>query len=133
MTDSGPRIAATVRRFLYRSIANVEQLEVALLVQRFPNRFWDAAAVGEDLGLPERRAAAALEALAGQSLLDVRVGETLKYRFNPVTPEQRTAMRLLAELWREHRESLVRAVATKRRALRDFSDAFRLGPGDDDG
>jgi peptidoglycan/LPS O-acetylase OafA/YrhL len=46
MTDSGPRIAATVRRFLYRSIVNVEQLEVALLVQRFGDHIfaWFAVA-----------------------------------------------------------------------------------------
>lgn len=126
------RFPASVRRFLVQSIASVEQLEVVLLIHRAPDRFWDAIAIAEHLGLRTDHANAALEALAGQSLLDIRLGETIKYRFNPASSEQRECVKRLADLWRERREDVIREMTRTRSSLTDFSDAFRIKWDDDD-
>lgn len=132
MSAPDVRIPPAVRRFLARSIKSVEQLEVILLLQRAPDRYWDAGAVADYLAMRPDHAAASLEALAGKSLLDIRLGQTIKYRFNPIADEQTRCIRSLAELWRDDRQGVIREVTAERHTLRDFSDAFRIGKDDDD-
>jgi DNA-binding MarR family transcriptional regulator len=121
-----------VRRFLAASIDKVEELEMLLLVQRAPDRYWDADAIADHLGLRPSDVARSLEALAGKNFLDVRLGETIKYRYGPMTSVQRDALRQIQELWRDQRQQIVAQVASKRQALTDFSDAFRIGGSEDD-
>lgn len=132
MYASGERLPAAVRRFLERSIKSVEQLEVLLLVLRARDRYWDADAIADHLGLRRDHAASSLEALAGQNLLDVRLSESIKYRYGPATPSQDEIVRQIGDLWRDQRHQIVTEVTTKRHALRDFSDAFRIGKNEDD-
>ncbi len=131
---SGPRvdrIGGSLRRFLAESIGTVERLEILLLLRRQSDRYWDARAVSHRLDLESDLAAASLEALARHNLLDVRLTDTIRYRFAPATAEQRTHADRTAALWRESRESVVRALSGARRSLADFSDAFRLGKPED--
>ena len=114
-------------------MGTVEQLEVLLLLLRSSDHYSDATAIAGQLGLRREDAASALEMLAGQNLLDVRLGETIKYRFAPATAGQREAIRQLGELWRDQRGLVVLQVTAKQRALRDFSKAFRLRGSEDDG
>ena len=132
MVGRGARVPADVRRFLNRTIDSVEQLEVLLLLQRGSERYWDAVLIAENLGLRQGDAASALESLARQNLLDVKLGQTIKYQYAPASAAQRDAIRQLGELFRDHRQQLLNEVAARREALRHFSDAFRIRRSEDD-
>jgi hypothetical protein len=122
-----------VRRFLERRIDNVEQLEIVLLLHQNPDRSWTAADVGAALRLDERAAAQHLETVARHNLLDVRLGDAVRYRFGPSSTDLMAAVRQVAEQYRSRRGEVVAYVAARRRSLRDFADAFRLTKDKDDG
>jgi hypothetical protein len=127
-------IPAPVRRLLERSVDGVEQLEILLLLYHQAARSWDAESVGDALRLPASTAAAHLEALTQHEFLDVRIGDTMRYRYAPVTEAQAAAMRQLAAAYRDDRGSILHFVAAGRlRSLQDFSDAFRIGEDVQDG
>jgi hypothetical protein len=127
-------IPREVRQFLERSIEGVEQLEILLLLSHYPERSWDAAAVADQLRLTPRIAAAHLEALGRRALLDVRIGDAVRYRFSPLSEQQAALVRQLAALYRDARGPILAFVAERRRrALEDFADAFRIGEDESDG
>jgi hypothetical protein len=61
----------------------VTQLEILLLLRAMPARSWSASEVNVALGLKGGAAETALETLSCRSLLDVRLGTDLRYRFAP--------------------------------------------------
>jgi len=123
-----------VRRFIDQRIDNVEQLEILLLLYREASRYWDVAAVAQAVYLTERSAEGHLETLAGRNLLDVRLTESVLYRFSPAPPELTLDVKQLAESYRERRGELLALLAPRRRkSLQDFSDAFRISGGRKDG
>jgi hypothetical protein len=127
-------IPPTVKQFLERRIESVEQLEVLLLLQQYADRSWNAAAVGDALRLTVGAAARSLEALGRRDLLDVRIGDDVWFRFSPATPDLAATVRQLADTYREARTPIITFVANRRRrALRDFSDAFRIREDEDNG
>jgi hypothetical protein len=127
MTVPGFRLPAAVRQFLTRAVDNAQQLEIVMLLRRDAEHYANAAAIGDRTGLTSAAAADALEALAGRGILDVRLTDTIKYRYSPATDEQRRAFDSIAELWRTDRHVLIDTLAAKRHVLKDFSDAFRIG------
>jgi hypothetical protein len=96
-----------VRRFLEERIDDVEQLEIMLHLQRHVERSWCAADVADALRLGCRRAENQLEALAGRDLLDVRLGDDVRYRFKPTSDALAAAARQLAEWYCDHRSETV--------------------------
>lgn len=127
-------LPANVRRFLDKRVDGVEQLEILLLLSHHADRSWDAAAVADALRLTARAAASHLEALARRELLDIRVGEDMRYRYSPVTEGQAAAVKRLAAIYRDNREQVLALVTARRlRSLQDFADAFRIHEDDDDG
>ena len=125
---------AAVRGFLEDRVESVEQLEILLLLQRHPDRSWTAADAASELGLLESRVARHLEALGRRDLLDVRLGHNVRYRFSPATETLAAAARQVAEAYRERCSAVIAFVTTRRlRALRDFSDAFKLTEDPEDG
>jgi hypothetical protein len=126
-------VPVQVRRFLNRSALELAELEVLLLLHGGSNRYWDDTAVADQLRLTRPAAASHLESLARRSLLDVRIGEGIHYRYGPVTPRLTEAVDRLAEAWLHHREAiLVWVVSRRKRSLTDFSDAFRFTGGQDE-
>jgi predicted ArsR family transcriptional regulator len=122
----------SVRRFVQRRIDTVEQLEILLLLQHHADRSWNAARVADALQLTEPAAAEHLEALGRRDLLDVRLSSDVVYRYSPATAELAGIVAQVVDAYREHRGDVLRLVTGRRlRALRDFSDAFRLGDDDD--
>jgi len=120
-------IPPEVRRFLDRCIDGVESLDILLLLYQHQARSWDAAAVADALQMPRHRASTHLEALGGCNLLDIHIGAEMRYRFEPANEALRTGVRDLVSLYRTHRAAVIGYVAGRRfRALRDFSDAFRI-------
>jgi hypothetical protein len=121
-----------VRRFLACCVDTVELLEIILLLQRHPERSWNAPEVGEALGLDHRAVAHDLERLGARDLLDVRLGADVRYRFNPGTPEAVAGAQQVADAYRVRRGAVLAFVTARRhRSLQDFSDAFRLTEDDD--
>ena len=78
--------------FLKKCAPSTVQIDVLLLLCRDEERWWNAAQLGDELGMSESRVASALEALASCNLLDVRIGSAVGYRFAPVDASTRRAM-----------------------------------------
>jgi hypothetical protein len=125
--SSGGEIPLEVRRFLEQRIASVEEFEILLLLYYAPTQYLSAESVGESLRIPERTTASLLEELGRQHLLDVRIGADVCYRYNPATPELAATVQQTVEAYKEDRTAILALLtARRRRALRDFSAAFRL-------
>jgi hypothetical protein len=123
-----------IRRFIERRLEGVEQLEILMVLQREPSRFWSAVSVAALVHLSEKHAAGALEALARNGLLDVRIASEVVYRFSPATPAMARDVKLLAEAYSDRRHRVLALLTSRRRrSLKDFSDAFRLNDTDNDG
>lgn len=122
----------SVVAFVREHIETLEQLELLTLLMKSPERWWDAAAVAEALGINATIARDALERLASRNLLAISVTTDVRYQFQPGTTMLRDAGEQFAEACRTNRIAVVRLVTdTQRRAMRDFADAFRLRRHDD--
>jgi hypothetical protein len=127
VSDSAASLPPSARRALERDIDNIEQLEVILFLHRHADRYWDAEAAAGRISLSVSVVTAALETLARRGFLDVKLTESIKYRFVPATSEQRDAIDAIAALWWTARSGIIKVLTTRREDLRDFSNAFRLG------
>lgn len=131
MPDSAG-LSDSVVAFVREHVETLEQLELLVLLVKSPERWWDAAAIAEVLGVPATVTRAALERLASRNLLAIRITTDVHYQFQPGTATLRAASELFAEACRTNRMALFRLMTdTQRRAMRDFSDAFRLRRHDD--
>ena len=120
-------IPPRVLRFIVRHLRSTVDLEVLILVGTTPDRGWNAGMVATELGIPGASARESLEHLCRKNLLDVKVGETLRYRFNPGTPNLGRTVDELMTTYREARVAVTAAVTdAARQRLRDFADAFRV-------
>ena len=125
-------LPAAVTAFLDAYIDSLEHLELLLLVMQTPQRWWDAPAVGAQLGTHPDQARRALEHLAARNLLAIRVTGDVRYQYQPGRPDLAEAARLVAATYRERRVAVLQAVTQpERRSLRDFADAFRIRRDDD--
>lgn len=99
-------LSAAAKTLLEKKIASVLQFDVLLLVFREAERWWDAAQVGASLRVPIPAASAALEELATASLLDVRIGNTIAYRFAPARAQTAALIKEVASADAQAREVL---------------------------
>jgi hypothetical protein len=76
-------ISASVQRFLRDDVGSPESLKILLLMRRDPQRWWAAYELAEELGMPGDTAQTQLERLSARNLLDVRIAESLIYRYRP--------------------------------------------------
>lgn len=120
-------LAAGVVEFVTERVGTLEQLDVLTLMMRSPERWWDAAEVATFLGLSPAMARGALERLAAGNLLEITITTDVHYRFQPGTSSLRDAANQFADAWRQHRAEILGIVTDRqRRAIREFSDAFRI-------
>ena len=77
-----------VRRFLDDRIDSVEQLEILLLLPRYADRSWNAAAVAAALGLTPRTAERHLVRLLGFVLILIAVMEKNRKRIQMMATER---------------------------------------------
>ena len=118
--------------FVRDHVETLEQLEVLILLSKSPERWWDAAAVAEALGLNVTIARDALERFASRNLLAISITTDVRYQLQPGTAMLRDASEEFAEACRTKRGAIVRLVTdAQQRAMRDFADAFRLRRHDD--
>ena len=126
-SDLSPEVLA----FLADHITTAEQLELLVRLVDGRDRWWDAAAAARELGISERDAHAALDHLAKHNLLDIRITAEVRYQFHPGTEALRAAALASTDALRRRPMKVFEAIAARRRAARDFADAFRLRRHDD--
>lgn len=124
-----PSLSRSAQHLLERDVDNIEQLEVLLLLRQAAERYWDAEAVADRLGLAVPVVAAALEMLGRRGFCDIRLADSIRYRFSPAREEQGEAIAAVSSSWRTDRTAILEILIAKQQALRDFSDAFRIRKG----
>ena len=77
----------TLARFAATHLASLEELKVLALCVEERDRWHDASAIARTLRIPRGAARAALDHLARNNLLDIRITGDLRYRFRPGTSE----------------------------------------------
>jgi predicted ArsR family transcriptional regulator len=120
-------IPETVRRFLTDQIGSGERLDVLLFLYRYATRWWAAQTLAAELGMPADAAQSHLEHLSARNLLDVRVAESVIYRYHPVREDLSRLVEDVAQTHYRQRDALLAVLA--RRApdsARLFADAFQL-------
>jgi hypothetical protein len=135
-SNAAPRIAAMsprtlppdVSAFIDQQIQSIDEIDVLMLLSEAPSRWWDAKLLGSDLGgLTVSGARHILDHLAALNLLDIRVTDAVRYRFQPGTDELTCTISRLVSAYKRDRHTVVRAIRrVARRDVRDFADAFRF-------
>ncbi|MBI2189205.1 MAG: hypothetical protein HYU37_19070 [Acidobacteria bacterium] len=124
-------VSPPVRAFVAAHARTLDELQLLMAIIQSADRSWDASAAAREVGLAEADARAALEHLAACNLLDIRIGENLRYQFRPGTPQLREAALSALEAYRQRPLDIARLVQPEHRSLRDFADAFRIRHDDD--
>lgn len=108
---------------LLRRIGGLEELEVLLLLARSSDRAMTAPQIAAALRvvLPLE---SALEKLAHENLVDVKLGSDVLYKFMP-TEENKRLVAIIATEYDQRRLAVIRALAESSPA-RDFAEAFRI-------
>ena len=92
-----------------------------------PERWWDAKLMRAEIGVSLPAARVILDHLASLNLLDIRVTDAVRYRFQPGTPELEDHVVRVIAAYRADRDAVLRLVRrVARRSVRDFADAFRF-------
>jgi hypothetical protein len=119
-------ISASVRRFLRQDIASPECLYVLLLMRRHMERWWEAQQLAKELSLSAETVQTQLERLSVRNLLDVRIAESVIYRYHPGTDWLAT---LIDDISRAHdadHQNVHDLVSGTQRGVSLFADAFRF-------
>lgn len=121
-----------VRTFLAEHIRTLDQFQLLLRLVQAPDRWWDADAAARELGMAHAVAGEALDHLAKQNLLDIRITGDVRYRFRPGTETLRRAALETTEAFRQRPLDVLTVITgSGRHGIRDFADAFRIRRDDD--
>ena len=86
-------------------------LAVVLRLRQETNRWWSANALALELSLSIADAQRHLEHLTSLNLLDVRVSDSVLYRYHPGTPELANLVDQVADAHAEHRDLIIATLA----------------------
>jgi hypothetical protein len=118
--------------FVQEHVRSLEHLEILLLLMQYPDRWWDANAVAQAVGVASESARQALDHFAARNLLAIAVTGAVRYRFQPGHDALRAAADAFGEACRTNRLAVLRLVTKQSpRGVRDFADAFRIRRDDD--
>jgi hypothetical protein len=127
-------LSTEIESFIGRNIDTVEDLEILLLLQGSPERFWAVDEVAAELRLSPAAAHSILDRLCSRNLLDVKTTTEVMFCFRPTTDELRGGVLALAAAYRRSRLRVLAALYTsKHKRARDFADAFLIKKGDKNG
>lgn len=101
-----------VRRFLAHSVDSVDQLEVLLLARRTPGRTWSAEDMARELYREPGAVTPCFESLLGRGLL--RESPAGFFQYAPRSARLDLVVGRVAELYREHRATVLSALAGAR-------------------
>lgn len=124
-------LSTGAKDFLRRHIGSLLKLDIVLLLQNDPARWWSASHVAEELRVGPGIAREALEELGATNLLDMRIGIDLTYRFEPWQADAAEFVEEIAGARYEARELVAQRAGTT--AAKRFADAFRLRSNKHDG
>jgi hypothetical protein len=123
-----------LRRFLTDDIGSVERLNLLLFMHRHPSRWWAAQTLATELEMPPDAVQSHLEHLSARNLLDVRITESVIYRYLPAREELSGFVEEVARAHYLHRDAVVAVLASRLTdSARLFADAFHLRKGKRDG
>ena len=107
---------------------SVEDLQVFILCVDHRDRWWDATSIARALSITESRARRILDQLARANLLDIRISDALRYRFDPGILELEQQAVAFAIAYHNNPAGVVKLIArsTVSDSVRDFADAFRI-------
>lgn len=129
-----PEIPPGVRRFVAEELPSLGHLEILLLLQARPAKWWSPARTGAELGMSAEVALNRLERMCSRGLLEVRTADDLFFRYAPLRPALAEAARAFASAYPERRLAILELVFSKRLdPAREFSEAFRIRKEDPDG
>ena len=127
-----PELGPVVTAFLARHVRNLDELQLLMSIIQSGDRWWDVAAATREVGITAADARAALDRFAAQNLLDLRLGEDLRYQFCPGTEDLRAAARETLDAYRRNPIAVARGLAPPAgRGITDFADAFRIRKDED--
>ena len=122
--DPGDALTGFVRAHIH----SVNDLRIFFACIDHPERWWSPTALGRELAVAERTARVTLERFARQNLLDIRISDDVRYRFQPGTEQLEALAWAFAAAYRQDPALVVQFVAESagHDSLRDFADAFRI-------
>jgi predicted ArsR family transcriptional regulator len=127
-------ISEKARRFLTNEVGSVERLDLLLFMYRNATRWWPAHALTDELEMPADAVQSHLEHLSARNLLDVRIAESVIYRYKPGREELAELVEEVARTHYLHRNDVVAVLARRTtESARLFADAFQLRKGKRDG
>jgi hypothetical protein len=115
-----------IRAFIERSVRSLDHLQLLEAVANAPAIWWDADAAARHLGIRPGAARKVLDDLARSNLLDIRVTDDVRYQYRPTTAELESIVNECLAEYRRDPVRVVRAVASARRDIERFAEAFRI-------
>ena len=132
--NTPPEASAELRAFLRDKILSYEQLETLLLLRSRPDENFSPGSVAGVLHVPEDAAAAVLDHLCSQNLLEVQFGTgSLLFSYRPGSAALSRVVDELAESYDFNRLTVVNLMnanafeRVRTQALNTFANAFILG------
>jgi hypothetical protein len=129
-----PSLSEAAQRFLVHQIGSVERLDLLLYLYRNAARWCSAETLSNELSMPAPTVQPHLEHLSARNLLDVRLAESVLYRYQPGREELSALVEEVTQAHYHHRDEVV-AVLTRPAAdpARLFAEAFQFRKGKRDG
>lgn len=114
-------------------LPSIENLRVFILCVDHRDRWWDASAIADTLSISETRARRILDWFARSNLLDIRISDAVRFRFEPGLRELEERALEFAAAYHKDPAGVVQLIAgsTVTDSVRDFADAFRIRRDDD--
>jgi hypothetical protein len=120
-------LPADLGQFILETIDSVAEMEALLLLRGNPHHEWDVATVARRLYVDEKQAHAALTRLVEQNLLVAELAEPPRYRYEPGSPELKTLVDRLAEVYSRHLVPVTNLIHSKPKTrVQEFADAFKF-------
>jgi hypothetical protein len=127
-------ISDAAKRFLTDQVGSVERLDLLLVLYRHAARWWGAQALTDEVEMPAGAVQAHLDHLSARNLLDVRIAESVLYRYHPAREELAQVVEEIARAHFLHRNDIVALLTCRTTdSARLFAEAFQLRKGKRDG
>ena len=121
-------LPTALMQFARSYMHSVEDLQVFILCVDHRDRWWDATSIARALSIRESRARRILDELGRANLLDIRISDAVRYRFDPGIHELEQQAVAFAIAYHNSPADVVKLIArsTVSDSVRDFADAFRI-------
>lgn len=125
---ASPPIPEDIRRFVLTSIPSVPHLEALLLLRASEDEFWSDARLAGRLYIGDKTARTLMTELCRSGMVAPReqTAGVFSYRYAPCSPELRSTIDTLAELYARQLLEVTHLIHAKLdRKAQQFADAFK--------